>query len=678
MHFDLSRSHPQLGLWRATYTVDARVLRHLHVCQMLQFLGALLAVAGVALLFTPKPWIFFILLGLGTLVFLAGACAQPSGMPGDFFWAVKAARRTRWLVDVYADGFVLSDGAAEGPPHRWDDVTALRHPLFRASGWGRDEDRPCYTQKTARLIVELLGGEVLELSEVLGDVETLSETVQREVYPRLLERARRRLAAGQAEPFEPFAVSGDGIRSPEGFLAWPEIEALELKATTLTLKRRSGVPQGGGSADVTRLPNFPVLLALLETEQPDLARDLLDGVPLDSAARLWSRVSQLRAAAAAAGGGREAPDGALDQGPHGPRSPAADEVPDHSGRPNRSNADFFVPPPPEIGPLVSASSTLRSEDRPFTPEARALLLLVAAGLAGSVGLFIVYAAAVSNPFWLTFWLAVPPLIGALIAWGATLFQHTCTYVGIEGVARARCAGHRGRVVERTLFLFRDAAAVRSSLNHRYHKGQYQGSDYVYEWTDASGRSLFRVKGTYRSEKEPPPSVDLYHFGEAAEVAWSLRRLDAAQEELERDGCVRFALKGGGAIRVGPGFVDFGAGGEGYCSVGDLAETSVKDNVLRFRRKDAEEGWFRSRGIYKVALAEVANAKLFLFLLRTLMAFGSTRAGEELGRRPALLDQLAEVAHVPWGHDARASAFVCKSLEPAAAENALRHLRVGTR
>src|SRR5205085_10280447 len=115
--------------------------------------------------------------------------------------------------------------------------------------------------------------------------------------------------------------------------------------------------------------------------------------------------------------------------------------------------------------------------QPFSIEARTLIVLIMAGLVGSIGLLVVWLAAVRSPPARVFWMGVPPLVGAIIALAATRFAHTCTYVGTEGVARFRCGGRRGRLVERTVFLFRAAAAVRSSLTHRYQKGQYQGSDY---------------------------------------------------------------------------------------------------------------------------------------------------------------------------------------------------------
>src|SRR5262249_43101195 len=117
----------------------------------------------------------------------------------------------------------------------------------------------------------------------------------------------------------------------------------------------------------------------------------------------------------------------------------------------------------------------------------------------------------------------------------------------------------------------------------------------FEWFSGGGRSLFRIKGpgrpwddvdeflnalrngntvSKRPGKERQGSAP-YDFGEAAGGAWGRRRLAPAQAGLERGGRRRFPLAGGGILRVGPGFLDFGAAG-GRCPVEDLVETSVKE------------------------------------------------------------------------------------------------------
>jgi hypothetical protein len=304
-------------------------------------------------------------------------------------------------------------------------------------------------------------------------------------------------------------------------------------------------------------------------------------------------------------------------------------------------------------------------------------------------------------------MVVASMIGLAIAWHTTRFAHTCTYVGTRGLARYRCVGRRDRLIEKSVFLFRDAAALRSVLTRRYQRKTYQGSDYAFEWLGARGEVLFRVKGprpdwrdadevlryfrqggggSVNPLDEERRATDPRHFGEAAEVAWSLYRLDFAQAELEGKGCVRFALAGGGEIRVGPGFLDFGAPG-GRCAVGDLAGTTLTEEKAPWSNATcdccgprADVLSFRRRGPgaeVRVVLSDVTDLKLFLFLLRTLVAFGSTTSEAPAGHAtPAdVLEQLASTARVPWGNHSRATAFVCRSLGPDAAERALRHLRL---
>jgi hypothetical protein len=760
-----SRTHPQLGAWRATYAVDPVVLWHLRRCRPAVVLAGLLLVVAVAAPLVTRTAASIVLLVLPAVVFFVVCLTRPTGKSILSCWWGKAMRGRHRGVELYADGFVLTHRGVPRRACRWDDVTALRHPLFRAV-WRRDEDEPCYTQKApprpagglipagtpvprsgpsgaSRLVVGLAGGEVVEFSDLLADVETLNEAVQREVYPRLLEKARRRLTEGQAVGFGPFEITAEGLRyggsvtvrlgvvdiaavglrHGGSFVSWQDVESLQLTNWQLTLKRRGDWAVKLLTMDMSRLPNFPVLVALLEEVQPDLACDLLEGLRLDAEERLWQRASALRLAApgppaagstaAAANGGA----GRFAEGPAGPAdaagAPATEGVPDHTGRPNRSTADFFAPPPPEIGPLVSACATLKAGDRPFSPEARALIILLAAGGAGLAGLafalipWFVSGGLPPAPF-LVFWMTVPSAVGAAVAWVQTRFAHTCTYVGTRGLARYRCAGRRDRLIERSVFLFKDAAALRSAWTRRYRQKVYQGSDYAFEWLGPRGEVLFRVKGprpdwldadevlryvrqggqgNVNPAEEGQQATDPRHFGEAAEVAWSLYRLDFAQAELERPGCVRFALRDGGEIRVGPGFLDFGAPG-GRCGVEDLAGTTLKEiktpgstatcdccgprtDALSFHRRGSLPG-------VRVDLSGVADVKLFLFLLRTLVAFGSAGTCEAPAGHatPAdVLDQLADAARVPWGNHARATAFVCKSLGPDAAERALRHLRL---
>src|SRR5262245_844352 len=115
--------------------------------------------------------------------------------------------------------------------------------------------------------------------------------------------------------------------------------------------------------------------------------------------------------------------------------------PDPAGQPP-PDADFFAPPPPEIGPVVRASTTLRVGVEPWSPTARLWL-------AGVLPLVLGMAAAAATtliefgPFGR--WWAIGGCLGTAVMIGALInlmvlqsFSHHCRYVGRDGVARFTC------------------------------------------------------------------------------------------------------------------------------------------------------------------------------------------------------------------------------------------------
>ena len=117
------------------------------------------------------------------------------------------------------------------------------------------------------------------------------------------------------------------------------------------------------------------------------------------------------------------------------------DIPNHGDGRLPADADFFAAAPRVLGPLRAAWTTLREGKQPLNPALRVLLIL-AVGVGGLLlGGGIVMVCEPED-----FWVVVIPvgaaLIGALIAWAATRFNHTCTYVGRDGVARFVCSGSR--------------------------------------------------------------------------------------------------------------------------------------------------------------------------------------------------------------------------------------------
>ncbi len=284
----------------------------------------------------------------------------------------------------------------------------------------------------------------------------------------------------------------------------------------------------------------------------------------------------------------------------------------HSGTPIEPDLDFFAPPPPEIGDLVSAESTLRYGKRPWKLASRiALSCLV--GWAAAMAIEVIGSLR-PNPVDRFSERVVETGVAAIAAvatWFSTRFSHTCSYVGSKGFARIRCLGNRHRLRPPDLFLFESAAELRTSQTRQYHNGVYIGTRYSFQWTDANGTKAYKLSGTYRGEKAPPKPKDPFHFAAMAEVAWSSWLFDRLAKELESSGSIRFRLSGKDYVAIGPGFLDVHRKGETeHLTIDEIGGILVDQGVVKIRRVDAKEGWFSSSGVTKIPYESMANCRLF--------------------------------------------------------------------
>ena len=286
-----------------------------------------------------------------------------------------------------------------------------------------------------------------------------------------------------------------------------------------------------------------------------------------------------------------------------------------AGPPLPADIDFFVPPPEEIGPLRSAYSTLRQGKEPTSFGARLFITVLVGSLLGLVGSLTMSFFDIRNPFWK---IALPSLLavlGAVIVMMSTRFRHTCSYVGQEGVARYVCSGKRDKVTVNELFLFRTATDLRTRTTIRYYNGAYQGTDYAFTWADISGQQRYQIKGSHNSEAGNPAAKDPYQFGRAAEIAWTLYLLPGAYELIGMGGVVLFTIKGGDWIKLGKGVMTLSTAGSSVeWPVEEIRDCSIKQGIVRIRRKDAKEGWFSAVGVYKISFNHLANAQLFFHML----------------------------------------------------------------
>lgn len=294
-------------------------------------------------------------------------------------------------------------------------------------------------------------------------------------------------------------------------------------------------------------------------------------------------------------------------------------VRNHAGEPLPPGLDFFVPPPEEIGPVVTATSTLQSGVRPRTPGNRAAITGGYFLIGAAIILFFV---GLGTPREIAHYVVWPTIVGSICGLSAflvTRFRHTCSYVGREGVARFRCAGERGNIVLGEVFLFRDAAELRTSQTRRYVNGAYQGTDYRFTWTDVTGRTRYVWKGTHKSQEGNPKPRDPFHFGRSAEIAWTIYLLPTVLRQIDLGGSALFTLGGDRWLRLGPGFVLIHwDGSEEQWDAKEIGNVVINNGMVHVRRHDAREGWFSSTGVFKFPFANLGNAQLFFHLMEKVV------------------------------------------------------------
>ena len=297
----------------------------------------------------------------------------------------------------------------------------------------------------------------------------------------------------------------------------------------------------------------------------------------------------------------------------------------HDGELIDEDRVWFAAPPPEIGQVQTADTTLAAGD---TPRPVWLRLGSAAGVALAV-LATIYALFAEPQFqpksavgWLIFAGFSLALAGA--AAGAVLyllrFRRQASFVGRDGFARDELRGGLADVRPRGRLHFADAARLYTAETRQYVNGVYTGTNYGYRWADEAGRNLVVLSGTFRAKDGRPKPHDAYWFAKSAQAAWNVHAFDAARRQFEADGHVAFPVDKNLAVRLGPGWMEFDRRGD----VRRLVPEDVKSLTLREGRFDVrthDASFFGKSGKYAFGYAAMPNAQVFLMCLETLVGFG---------------------------------------------------------
>jgi hypothetical protein len=286
-------------------------------------------------------------------------------------------------------------------------------------------------------------------------------------------------------------------------------------------------------------------------------------------------------------------------------------------------ADFFVPPPEEIGEILTAHTTLLKTKNPKSFMLRGLIGVVA-GVGPCLILTLVTwlawrlpAEAVIVIFVMSALLITPwTVVGAFYF---TRFRHACRYVGDKGVARFTCARSRQRPKVSDRFLFSEADELRVWEDRCDQNGAIH-TRYNFTWTDSEGNKVFVIKGNYQAKEDIPPKEDNYHFALASDWAWCEHLLDIILPVLRAGKEYFFRLHGDDGINCQSKFVEIHRNGEVQrLYPTDLAGVEIKDGTIWIMEPESKEGSFTSTGVHRFSFDKLANARAFLGVLREVYA-----------------------------------------------------------
>lgn len=156
----------------------------------------------------------------------------------------------------------------------------------------------------------------------------------------------------------------------------------------------------------------------------------------------------------------------------------------HDGSALTAELDFFIGPPPGIGSILTADSTLKTTAVPWSTLTRVVgAIFIGEIIAASIGLGLRWRAMEVN---LTVLIAIAAIATGL-AYLALGSRHHCSFVGDRGLAEFTLKGSRINAPRAKVLRFQDAAHLYTSQTRRFKNGGYRGTTYCYQWTPRGDR-----------------------------------------------------------------------------------------------------------------------------------------------------------------------------------------------
>jgi hypothetical protein len=290
----------------------------------------------------------------------------------------------------------------------------------------------------------------------------------------------------------------------------------------------------------------------------------------------------------------------------------------HTGSPIPRTMDFFIPPPVEIGKIISAHSNVNLNKPHPSPILNCIAIGIIALFAAMLGDLLILKTNGNNPTIATGRVLFSILFGGIAIWqGFTrlVVFPLCSYVGDKGIAEFRQMSDSIQKIKPKIVLFKNVDSLFTQMTRSYYNGIYTGTSYEYKWL-IDERVMRAFSGYFYNWQNVPNSKHHWHFINSGELSWTEYLWGKSQQEYERKGYVEFRMsKNSGSkfqvVRVGLGWVEFGSQKEGNTRIklSDMKKMSLADGAFSFVHKDAK--WLSSQGKFYFNYASISNAKLFL-------------------------------------------------------------------
>jgi hypothetical protein len=283
------------------------------------------------------------------------------------------------------------------------------------------------------------------------------------------------------------------------------------------------------------------------------------------------------------------------------------------------DAVYPIRPDPQIGDVISAWSNQTAHGaRPLPAKQRALarigLVLIAALLAFLGGMVVMEGARALLDVHLDPTL-VYPAVGVVSLVALVLVSRprpSVSYVGKDGVQENVALPLRKKDA---VMRWADAEAL--FVREREESGSggaYQGTSYAVTFRDREGRVLFDITGLRHDRGMWAHESEHWDFAKAVIERWSAMRWERAEREKRDTGLATFRA-GDKRLRVGEQRLLLD---DEELTPASVARIALGDGVLSIHRKGAVEGIFRSKGIDRFQVADVAD---FDVVLRALERWG---------------------------------------------------------